>query len=94
LDIANDNDEDGKKGVEPMAGDDSPITLKETHLSKEEEIERRKGVLMRRVRMLRAECENLEQQIEHARQTRLVAADTQEKAQNNVDEMMYGCCVR
>jgi hypothetical protein len=59
------------------------------HLSAEEEMERQKGVLMRRVRMLRAECESLELQIEQARQSRQNTLDAQEKASTNVDATMY-----
>ena len=61
----------------------------ETHLSNEEEIERQKGILMRRVRSLRTECENLEQALEHAKQSSKNLLDAQRKAQSNVDVTMY-----
>ena len=60
-----------------------------THLSSEEEIEREKSMLMRRLRKLRAECESLEGQLDQARQTRQATLDVQEKARNNVDSTMY-----
>jgi hypothetical protein len=59
----------------------------EGHLSSEEEIERRRGVLMRRLRVLRAECEKLEQQLDVARQSKQSLFDTQEST--NVDTTMY-----
>jgi hypothetical protein len=62
---------------------------KETHLSNEEEIERQKSVLMRRLRLLRAECENLETQVDQAKQAQQITLDAQKKAQTNVDATMY-----
>ena len=59
----------------------------EGHLSSEEEIERRRGMLMRRLRVLRAECEKLEQQLDVARQSKQSLLDTQEST--NVDTTMY-----
>lgn len=65
-------------------------SLVESHLSSEEEIERLRGALMKRIRLLRAECENLEGRLEQTRQTRQTAIDTQEKAvQTNLPATMY-----
>jgi hypothetical protein len=94
LEIANDGDEEREARIVEPTGMAMSVTKKRssilaTHLSSEEEIERQKGVLMRRVRLLRAECENLEQQLEHARQSRQNSLDAQRKAQNNVDATMY-----
>jgi hypothetical protein len=89
LDIANDGEEESR-GEEPTGmAMESPIVVKEGHLSYEEELERKKGVLMRRVRMLRAECEMLEQQVEQARSTRSNYVDAQEKVLGSVDSMMF-----
>lgn len=91
LDIANDNaEEDGIRG-EPtgMAMNRNKRVSIETHLSSEEELERQKGVLMRRLRVLRAECDNLEQQLEQARVTRELTLATQKESQNNIDATMY-----
>ena len=95
LEIANDGDNDA---VEPDTNNDEPgvesqgavITkMKEVHLASEEEIERQKGILMRRVRLLRAECESLEQQIEQALQSKESAADVDKKIQQDIDTTMY-----
>jgi len=65
-------------------------SLVETHLSSEEEIERSRGALMRRIRLLRAECEDLEGQLEQARHARQTAVDAQDKAvQTNLPATMY-----
>ena len=87
-DIANDTDEEVRDEQVTGPKRDKRI-VSEVHLSREEEIERRKGVLMRRVRILRAECEGLEVQVEQARQTRQSALDSQEKALGNIDAIMY-----
>lgn len=64
--------------------------LVETHLSSEEEIERLRNALMRRIRLLRAECEGLEGQVEGARQAMQKAMQTQELAvQTNLPATMY-----
>jgi hypothetical protein len=87
LDIANDGELREEEPTGMAMG--SPIVVKEGHLSHEEELEKKKGVLMRRVRMLRAECEMLEQQVEQARSMRTNHVDAQEKVLGNVDSMMY-----
>ena len=94
LEIGNDGDEEREAKIVEPTGMAMSVTAKksslvETQLSSEEEIERQKGVLMRRVRLLRAECENLEQQLEQARQSRQNSLDAQRKAQSNVDATMY-----
>lgn len=94
LDIANEQEDDGipKTDIrEPtgMATGSKKKSIIEAHLSNEEDIERQKGVLMRRLRLLRAECENLEQQLDQARLTRQSILDAQKKAQSNVDATMY-----
>jgi hypothetical protein len=64
--------------------------LVETHLSSEEEIERLRNALMRRIRLLRAECEGLEGQVEGARQAMQKTMQTQELAvQTNLPATMY-----
>jgi hypothetical protein len=63
---------------------------KEKHLASEEEIEQRKSFLMRRLRLLRAECENLEQQLEQGRQSKQAALSLQKEAQSDADATMYG----
>jgi len=57
------------------------------HLSSEEEIEKRRGVLMKRLRVLRAECEKLEQQLDVARQSKQSLLDTQESTP--IETTMY-----
>lgn len=52
----------------------------DTHLSSEEEIERLRGALMRRIRVLPAECEGLEEQFEVAQQRRQTAMESHEQA--------------
>ena len=65
-------------------------SLVEMHLSNEEEIERLRGALMRRIRLLRADCEDLEGQLEQARHTRQTAMDVQENVvQTNLPATMY-----
>lgn len=92
MDIENDGEEDNAAPnldvVEPrdvkIPGKGKAIVSaeKEAHLSNEEEVERQKSVLMRRLRLLRAECENLEIQVDQAKQA-------QKKAQPNIDATMY-----
>jgi hypothetical protein len=93
LEIANGGNEKEARILEPTGMAMSIATTKssvlETHLSSEEEIEHQKAILMRRIRFLRAECENLEQQLEQARQSRQNSLDAQRKAQSNVDVTMY-----
>ena len=92
LDIANEDDDDGMRTlgspeIATRAGAKSVAV--ETHLSVEEEIERQKGVLMRRLRVLRGECEILEQKLDQARQSREHLLDAQRKAQSNIEGTMY-----
>ena len=92
--IGNDGDEEREARIVEPTGMAMSVTLKksnlgETHLSSEEEIERQKAILMRRVRLLRAECESLEQRLEQARQSRQNSFDAQRKAKSNVDATMY-----
>jgi hypothetical protein len=82
MDIANDRE------TEPTGMAMGAKKPEMTHLSSEEEIERQKGVLMRRLRLLRAECENLEQQLDQARQSKQNSLDAQRKASSNVDATM------
>ena len=64
-------------------------SLVETHLSNEEEIERLRGALMKRIRLLRAECDDLDGQLEQARHTRQTAMDVQDEAvQTNLPATM------
>jgi hypothetical protein len=91
LDIANEDEENveelmqnGKDATTKGKGKD---VEKEKHLSTEEEIERQRGVLMRRLRFLRAECENLEQKVEQATQAK-ENLEAQEKMQHDVDATM------
>jgi hypothetical protein len=92
LDIANDpEDRLLEKDVAPtgMAMATRPnVTAKEVHLSNEEEIERYRTVLMRRVRMLRAECDDLEKQVDQARQATQAMRDAQEKARSDMEATM------
>ena len=75
----------GRKKVEFVRGKTGGVG--EGHLSNEEDIEKRRGVLMRRLRVLRAECEKLEQQLDIARQSKQSLLDTQESTA--VDATMY-----
>jgi len=91
LDIANEDDpkmDDGREHI-GMAMNMDKRSIMESHLSSEEEIERQKGGLMRKLRVLRAECENLEQQLDQAKLLRQMSLDSQKKAQTNVDATMY-----
>jgi hypothetical protein len=94
LEIANDGNEEREATIVEPTRISVSVTAKkssvfETQLSREEEIERQKGILMRRVRLLRAECENLEQQLEQARLSRQNTSDAQRKAKSNIDATMY-----
>jgi hypothetical protein len=91
LDIANEDDPrmDDGRGPTGMAMNMNKRSIMESHLSSEEEIERQKGVLMRKLRVLRAECENLEQQLDQAKLLRQIFLDSQKKAQTDVDATMY-----
>ena len=97
LDIENGDDDSatGKKAVEQPTGMAMNVlgkkggAVKDGHLSNEEEIERHRGVLMRRLRMLRAACEDLEKQVDQARHASQKSKDAQDKAQKNVDATMY-----
>jgi len=92
LDIANDpEDRLLEKDVAPTGmamATRSNVTAKEVHLSNEEEIERYRTVLMKRVRMLRAECDDLEKQVDQARQAKQAMRDAQEKARSDMEATM------
>ena len=77
--------DEGVEAMKSFAGGKGGVW--EGHLSSEEEIEKRRGLLMTRLRMLRAECERLEQQVDVARQSRQSALATQEFTA--VDTTMY-----
>jgi hypothetical protein len=77
----------------PVVVNPAPVTnvtgkRKSSQVSDEEEIERQRGIWMRKLRLLRAECESLEQQLNQARQTKQTVVDAQEKAQRNVNATM------
>lgn len=85
-------------GVEDRAGRPEPTGMamniqgregNEAHLSSEEEIERQRGVLLRRLKLLRTECESLVQKVDQARQTRQSAIGTQQRGQLSVEAIMY-----
>lgn len=85
-------------GVEDRAGRPEPTGMamniqgregKETHISSEEEIERQRGVLLRRLKLLRNECESLAQQVHQAKQTRHSTIEAQQRGQSSLDTIMY-----
>jgi len=94
LDIANEPDgheihKDGEPtGMAVAMGRKSSGGKEVLHLSNEEEIEKYRGVLMRRVRMLRAECEDLEKQVDQAQLATQTSKDAQDKAQADIDATM------
>jgi hypothetical protein len=80
------------KGFEIDSGDGEPSMVVEgkvRQVSREEEIEREKGILMRRVRLLRIECENLENQLESSRVSSRKSKETNDIAITNVNGTMY-----
>lgn len=89
--IANDGVEDRAERPEPtgMAMNIQGREGKGAYLSSEEEIERQRGVLLRRLKLLRTECESLAQQVDHVEQTRQSAVDSQQRGQLGVDTIMY-----
>jgi len=85
-------------GLEERAGRPEPTGMamsmkthvgKEAHLSSAEDVERQRAVLLRRLKLLRAECEGLELQVDQARQARQSTIDAQRRGQLNVDATMY-----
>jgi hypothetical protein len=98
LDIANEAEEMGireanlhvnKEPTGLVMSNTKETGLIETHLAGEEEIERRKGIFMRRLRLLRVECENLEQQLDQATSSQQNTFEAQKKAQSNANATMY-----
>jgi hypothetical protein len=95
LEIASEGDDDA--AVADANGDESGLQTvdsrmkkqKETHLETEEEIERQRAILMCRVRLLRAECESLEQQIEQVVESKESADDIERTIQQDMDTTMY-----
>jgi hypothetical protein len=79
-----------KSGKDPEGMVKGKDVGKGKHLSTEAEIERQRSVLMRRLRLLRAECETLEQKVEQTTQEKeVVEAQVQEKTQRDVDAAMF-----
>ena len=62
---------------------------KVSHVNDEEEIERQRGIWIRKVRLLRGECESLEGQLNQARQNTQNTNDAREKAARDVNSTMY-----
>jgi hypothetical protein len=89
--IASNGVEDRAERPEPtgMAMNIQGREGKGVNLSSEEEIERQRGVLLRRLKLLRTECESLAQQVDQAQQTRQSAIEAQQRGQLTVDTIMY-----
>jgi len=67
----------------------NPPTEKDPPSLNEEEIEQRRAAMTRRLKQLRAECENLEQQLDLAKQSKQQSLEAQKKIQSNLDATMY-----
>jgi hypothetical protein len=90
--IANEEEDDyvrpSENGRDPGETVKGKEVDKGKHLSTEEEIERQRSVLIRRLRLLRAECETLEQKVEQVTQEK-ETLEAQEKTQRDVDVAMF-----
>jgi hypothetical protein len=95
LDIANESDDyalqkdEEPTGMAMAVGKRSTAPRQSMHLSNEEEIEKHRSVLMRRLRVLRTECEDLEKQVDQARHATQTSKDARAKARADVDATMY-----
>jgi len=93
IDLAQDTVEDTVI-PKPVVVEAAPVAKangkrKASQVNDEEEIERQRGIWMRKLRLLRAECESLEQQLNQARHSKQTAIDAREKAQRDVNATMY-----
>ena len=91
LDNANDRQDIDNRQSKPLTTSTRKPTFAtedDGHSLNEDELEQRKTMLMRRIRQLRAECENLEQQLDQAKQSKQQSLEAQRKTQSNMDATM------
>lgn len=95
VDTANDEQDtrptDTEESTEAGTTNKTPnlATEKDPQLPNEEETELRRAAMTRRLKQLRAECENLEQQLDLAKQSKQQSLEAQKKIQSNLEATMY-----